>query len=164
MNHATAVEFATPTRIHVAVAVRDLEASLPFYRSLFGQEPTKVRHAYAKFEVADPPVNFTLNEHAPTGPRLKSPEHFGVQVKSTEAVRALQARLESSGIGTEVEDSVTCCYAVADKIWARDPDGHQWEIFVVTDADADTYARSPAVSAPVETQAERSCCAPDCCQ
>ena len=53
----SAVDFPTPTRLHVAIAVRDIARALPFYRTLFGQEPTKLRPDYAKFEVLDPPVN-----------------------------------------------------------------------------------------------------------
>jgi hypothetical protein len=26
---------------------------------------------------------------------------------------------------------VDCCYALQDKTWARDPDGNEWEVFVV---------------------------------
>jgi hypothetical protein len=25
----------------------------------------------------------------------------------------------------------TCCYAVQDKTWVADPDGNEWEVFVV---------------------------------
>ena len=25
----------------------------------------------------------------------------------------------------------TCCYAVQDKAWVNDPDGNEWEVFVV---------------------------------
>ena len=35
---------------------------MAFYRTLFGQGPTKTRPRYAKFEVAEPPVNLALNE------------------------------------------------------------------------------------------------------
>ena len=27
--------------------------------------------------------------------------------------------------------SVSCCYAVQDKTWVKDPDGNEWEVFVV---------------------------------
>ena len=49
---------------------------------------------------------------------------------------AATARMTSAGFGTESEEGVTCCYAVQDKVWAIDPDGHRWEVFVVTGADA----------------------------
>jgi catechol 2,3-dioxygenase-like lactoylglutathione lyase family enzyme len=156
----TAVEFPTPTRVHVAIAVRDVEASLPFYDTLFGQPPTKVRPGYAKYEVFDPPVNFSLNQHADVR-RATGPEHFGIQVKSTDAVAAVRARLERAGHATIAEDAVTCCYAVQDKIWATDPDGHRWEVFVVTDADAPVHSR-PAVAAMAAQ--EKPCCDPGCCR
>ena len=46
---------------HVALYVRDLDAAIARYRKLLGQEPAKVRHDYAKFEIADPPVILSLN-------------------------------------------------------------------------------------------------------
>ena len=49
-------------KAHVAIHVKNVEASVEFYRKLFGIEPSRVRHGYAKFDVANPPLNFTLNE------------------------------------------------------------------------------------------------------
>lgn len=147
------------TRMHVAIGVRDLEAALPFYRTLFGTDPTKLRPRYAKFEVLDPPVNFTLNQtdHGAVG--QADPQHFGVQVRSPEAVSEAHARLTAAGIATETEDGVTCCWAVQDKVWARDPDGHRWEVFVVTDPDAPVHGRQEDAAEDKET-----CCDPGCCQ
>lgn len=53
MNPESAVQFATNSRIHMGLAVNNLERSVAFYRTLFGQEPTKTRPGYAKFEVAE---------------------------------------------------------------------------------------------------------------
>lgn len=143
------------TRIHVALGVHDLEASLAFYRTLFQQEPTKLRDGYAKFEVADPSVNLTLNATAAaTGTR--GPEHFGIQVGSTAEVGAHHGRMRAAGFSTTSEEGVTCCFAVQDKFWAVDPDGHRWEVFVVLEADADAYYEPPEAA---ETDAE-PCCAP----
>src|SRR5438067_786384 len=44
MNHESAVQFQTESRIHMGLAVKSLERSVAFYRTLFGQEPTKTRH------------------------------------------------------------------------------------------------------------------------
>ena len=107
----SAVAFETPTRIHIAIAVTDVSRSVEFYRTLFGQEPTKLRDEYAKFEVADPPVNFTLNL-APGSSAPSMPQHFGVQVKSTDAVADAKARMDATGLPLDVEDNVTCCYSV----------------------------------------------------
>src|ERR1043166_8477380 len=38
-------------KAHVALNVKDVEASLAFYRKLLGIEPSKVRTGYAKFDV-----------------------------------------------------------------------------------------------------------------
>ena len=74
-----------------------------------------------------------------TGPNNVS-EHFGIQVKSTDAVREMAARLESAGLATLAEENVTCCYSVQDKVWITDPDGNRWEVFVVLDNDGASHA------------------------
>ena len=154
MKNESAVQFATDSRIHVALAVTDLEKSVAFYQTLFGRGPTKTRPRYAKFEVAEPPVNLALNEvGGPTGPN-NPVAHFGFQVKSTAAVEAVAARLKGAGLATAAEDAVTCCYAVQNKVWATDPDGNKWEVYVVLDNDAAHHRSS-----------QSACCAdrPDCC-
>src|SRR5687768_7901781 len=112
MKHESAVDFATNTRIHIALAVKNLEQSVDFYRVLFGQEPTKTRPQYAKFEVAEPPVNLALNESSvPSGPS-NAIAHFGIQVKTTCAVDEMIGRLMKSSQPAAIEEHVTCCYAV----------------------------------------------------
>jgi catechol 2,3-dioxygenase-like lactoylglutathione lyase family enzyme len=152
---SSAVEFATETRVHVAINVSSVERSLLFYQTLFGQEPTKIKPGYAKFEVAMPPVNFTLNENTPTAVSAGNLSHMGIQVKSTQAVLEAKQRFIEAGLTTFDEENVTCCYAVQDKVWVTDPDGNQWEVFVVLDADAESYH-------PVGANGEDSaCCAVD---
>ncbi|HET6574100.1 MAG TPA: ArsI/CadI family heavy metal resistance metalloenzyme [Fimbriiglobus sp.] len=155
MSNESAVEFETDSRIHMGLAVKDLERSMGFYRTLFGQGPTKTRPRYAKFEVAEPPVNLALNEvGGDTGPN-NPVAHFGIQVKSTAAVGAVAARLRDAGLATAAEENVTCCYAVQNKVWATDPDGNKWEVYVVLDNNAARHH---------STRSE--CCAdrPDCCE
>ncbi len=135
----SAIEFATTTRVHVSINVSNVERSLPFYTVLFGQEPTKLRSGYAKFEVAEPPVNFTLNENANFTPG-GTISHFGIQVKSTNEVLSAKERFVASKLTTFSEDEVTCCYAVQDKVWVTDPDGNNWEVFVVLEADAPVHS------------------------
>jgi catechol 2,3-dioxygenase-like lactoylglutathione lyase family enzyme len=155
MNHESAVQFQTNSRIHLGLAVKNLEQSMAFYRTLFGQEPTKTRPRYAKFEVAEPPVNLALNEvGGDTGPN-NPVAHFGIQVKSREAVGEVAVRLRGAGLETAVEDNVTCCYAVQSKVWATDPDGNKWEVYVVLDNEGKQYYST-----------QTACCAdrPDCCE
>ncbi|MCA9650118.1 MAG: VOC family protein [Myxococcales bacterium] len=183
MKTESAVEFPTPTRVHVALAVRDAARATAFYRALFGQEPTKVRPGYAKFEVLDPPLNLALNE-TPQAVAPPLPQHFGIQVQRHAGIDVVADRLRAAGYGGEVEGQVTCCYAVQDKIWFTDPDGHRWELFIVTEADSPVHSRgqvgprelaappccgpqaSASEPAPTETAQEASdepCCAPTCC-
>lgn len=144
MQTESAVQFATDSRIHLALAVKDLERSVAFYRSLLSQEPTKSRPHYAKFEVAEPPLNLALNEvGGATGPN-NPVAHFGVQVKTTEAVRRIARRLEEAGHQTVVEENIACCYAVQNKVWAADPDGNKWEVYVVLDNDGAQHRSSSA--------------------
>jgi len=154
-SRQSAIEFATETRVHVAIKVSNLDRSLPFYTTLFGQEPAKVRPGYAKFEVANPPVNFTLNE-TPGMTAGGTLSHMGIQVKNTEEVLAAKTRFQVAGLATFDEENVTCCYAVQDKVWVHDPDGTEWEVFVVLEADAPVHSanRQPA---------DADCCDTDCC-
>jgi catechol 2,3-dioxygenase-like lactoylglutathione lyase family enzyme len=139
MTHDTAVQFATISRIHMALAVQDLEQSVAFYSTLFGQGPTKIRPHYARFEVAEPPVNLSLNEvGGATGP-ANPVAHFGIQVKSTAAVQAMARYLTGAGLDPRTEEQVACCYAVQDKVWVTDPDGNAWEVYVVLKDDAAQY-------------------------
>jgi len=108
--------------------VTDVERSLPFYEALFGTRPEKVRDGYAKFSVAEPALNFTLNRGERTD-ALGAFNHAGIQVASTADVLAAKERLVSAGLAAFDEMDTTCCYARQDKIWVRDPDGTPWEVF-----------------------------------
>lgn len=141
----SAVEFSTRTRIHVALEASDVERSTEFYRLLLGEDPSKIRDGYAKFEPADPPVNLTLNRAPEARP---ASSHFGVQVKSTEAVQEAAERFRKAGYQTDAEDGVECCYSVQDKVWVSDPDGNRWEIFVVIDNEAPSYGQCCTIGEP----------------
>jgi catechol 2,3-dioxygenase-like lactoylglutathione lyase family enzyme len=117
-------------RPHLALTVTDVERSIPFYEALLGSPPAKVRDGYAKFEVADPALNLTLNR-GELGGDLGAFNHAGIQVESTEDVLAARLRLQKAGLATFDEMDTTCCYAKQDKIWVHDPDGTPWEIFTV---------------------------------
>ncbi|MGD9629361.1 MAG: ArsI/CadI family heavy metal resistance metalloenzyme [Pyrinomonadaceae bacterium] len=136
---------------HISLNVRNVEASVDFYKKLFGIEPVKFikgnttthsivkdqhgessekpRFGYAKFDVQNPPINFVLNEVAYTEGGTLS--HLGIQVESTDDVLKTRERWIGSGLLTVDEMKVDCCYALQDKTWARDPDGNEWEVFVV---------------------------------
>ena len=115
---------------HVSINVRNVAESIEFYRRMLGVEPVKVRTGYAKFDVQNPPLNLALNEM----PHLKSSgalSHLGLQVRSTDDVLAIKARWNEAGLAPRDQMQTTCCYARQDKSWVHDPDGNQWEVFVV---------------------------------
>jgi catechol 2,3-dioxygenase-like lactoylglutathione lyase family enzyme len=115
---------------HVSINVRNLEASLDFYRKMLGIEPLKVRTGYAKFDVQQPPLNLALNE-VPSLKDAGALSHLGFQVASTDDVLEFRARWAQAGLFTRDEMKTDCCYATQDKTWVKDPDGNEWEAFVV---------------------------------
>jgi catechol 2,3-dioxygenase-like lactoylglutathione lyase family enzyme len=145
-----ATESVKARKAHLAIHVSDVRASIEFYRKLFGIEPCKVRSGYAKFDVANPPLNFALNEGAHAGKGALS--HLGIQVESTADVLAVRQSWQERGLLPRDEMKSECCYALQDKAWVRDPDGNEWEVFAVLKDNL-----------PEKTVAEKSCSAPDCC-
>jgi catechol 2,3-dioxygenase-like lactoylglutathione lyase family enzyme len=114
---------------HVSINVRNVAESVTFYRKMFGIEPAKLRTGYAKFDVQNPPLNLALNEVPFNGRGALS--HLGIQVSSTEDVLAIREKWIGAGLTTRDEMQTACCYAVQDKTWVSDPDGNEWEVFVV---------------------------------
>ena len=117
-------------KTHVALNVTHLEKSVEFYQAMFGIEPVKHKVDYAKFDIANPPLNLTLNvaSRVQSGGALS---HLGVQVESTEDVQAAVKRFAEAGLDLFTEHNTDCCYALQDKVWLTDPDGNKWEVFVV---------------------------------
>ena len=114
---------------HISINVRNVTASIEFYRKMLGNEPSKVRIGYAKFDVQNPPLNLALNE-VPFNER-GALSHLGIQVGSTDDVLAVRMRWIDEGLITRDEMQTNCCYAIQDKTWVTDPDGNEWEVFVV---------------------------------
>ena len=125
----SSVDFPTRSRIHLNLVVSDLESSINFYRVMLGQEPTKVKSGYAKFETEDPPLNLALQED----PHGGANSHFGIQVKATSVIRHSMDRYHKAGFRLYNEGQTSCCYALQDKTWVVDPDGRQWEVYAVLD-------------------------------
>jgi catechol 2,3-dioxygenase-like lactoylglutathione lyase family enzyme len=158
-------------KAHLALNVRDVERSLEFYRKMLGIEPSKVRTGYAKFDVQHPPLNLTLNQ-VPFKER-GALSHLGIQVASTDDVLVMRERWAEAGLVTRDEMQTNCCYALQDKSWVHDPDGNEWEVFVVLEdnlqqtanccgTDAATEEKQPA-SATGSTAAQAMTETASCC-
>lgn len=159
-------------KAHLAINVRNVEQSIGFYRKMLGIEPGKVRRGYAKFDVQNPPLNLTLNEVVFNERGALS--HLGIQVSSTADVLAMRRKWEAAGLITRDEMQTNCCYATQDKTWVRDPDGNEWEAFVVlqdnlpetsacecgtTLAETEAEVAVSGTDTTPNVQASKSCCA-----
>jgi catechol 2,3-dioxygenase-like lactoylglutathione lyase family enzyme len=134
---------------HVSINVRSIEKSVEFYRLMFGIEPAKVRRGYAKFDIQNPQLNLAMNEVQFNERGALS--HLGIQVASTDDVLAIRERWNRAGLTTRDEMQTACCYAVQDKTWVSDPDGNEWEVFVVLEDNLPERASTTSTS----------CCSPD---
>src|SRR5215216_5832475 len=149
-------------KAHLALNVHNVERSIDFYKKMLGVEPSKVRTGYAKFDVQNPPLNLTLNEYSFSERGALS--HLGIQVSSTDDVLAMREKWVESGLITRDEMQTSCCYALQDKTWVRDPDGNEWEVFVVLEdnlAETAPCECGTKVEANVEAQASACCGAPN---
>jgi hypothetical protein len=154
-------------RMHVHVAVENLEHSIGFYSALFDAEPAVVKPDYAKWMLDDPRVNFAIS----TRGREPGLDHLGIQVENKNELHEVYARLRRAD-GTVIEQGETaCCYAKSEKSWIDDPAGIAWETFLTTgentdygDGSGEHEARVANVkaccarSAPVAPAVASACC------
>lgn len=117
------------SRVQLALNVSDLDASIAFYTKLFKTEPNKVREDYANFVVESPPLKLVLFANAGEPGTLN---HVGVEVESPDEVASAIARATDLGLQQEVQEHVSCCFAVQDKTWIHGPD-NAWEFYTVLD-------------------------------
>ena len=157
MSRTSSVEFKNATRIHIGLTTSDLDRAISFYSLLLGTDPVKRRKDYAKFEADDPSVNLSLKAGSiEQASALRG--HFGVQVKSTEAVKVAKQRFELAGVVFRNERDTVCCYSLQDKFWVQDPDGNAWEVFAVLD-DAKMLHSEPSECCITEAPTSAaSCC------
>jgi catechol 2,3-dioxygenase-like lactoylglutathione lyase family enzyme len=142
------------SRLQLALNVSDLDEAIDFYSRYFGLQPAKVQPGYANFAIDEPPLKLILMQG--TG-APGSINHFGVEVFSSEEVKAKTALLSAEGFAVEVEESTTCCYAVQDKVWVDGPDGTSWETYVVL-ADADVIAPGDGSCCATTASGATRCC------
>ena len=117
------------SRVQLALNVDDLDASIDFYKKLFGVEPHKTRADYANFIVENPPLKLVLIAN---GGEPGTLNHLGVEVASTDEVVAAAESAAAQGLSTTLQEATSCCYALQDKVWVHGPNT-AWEIYTVLD-------------------------------
>ena len=142
-------------RMHVHVAVEDLQRSIGFYSTLFAAQPAVVKSDYAKWMLNDPRVNFAIS----TRGRQPGLDHLGIQVENSTELNEVYTRLHQAG-GTVIEQGQTsCCYAKSEKAWLDDPAGIAWETFLTTGESTDYGDGTGERDARVAHA--KACCVPE---
>jgi catechol 2,3-dioxygenase-like lactoylglutathione lyase family enzyme len=139
-------------RLHVHVAVHDLQQSIRFYSALFAAEPAVKKHDYAKWMLEDPCVNFAIS----TRSAKVGLDHLGIQAENDEELEEIGARLAQADVAVMPQKGATCCYAKSDKYWTLDPQGIAWESFHTLDS-AFMYGEDARAR---EIPLKAACCAP----
>lgn len=140
---------ASVKRFHIHVGVKNLEKSVQFYSTLFGQKPSKLKEDYAKWMLEDPRLNFAISTRTGTD----GVDHVGIQVEESTELKEITERLRNADLNLFGEGETTCCYSKSNKAWVTDPSGVAWETYQNM-ADAEVYTERK--DAPDESE----CCAP----
>jgi len=141
------------TRMHIHIAVADLQQNIRFYSTLFGTTPTVSKPDYARWELSDPAVNFAISSRG-GAPGL---DHVGIQADDAAELAAIRDRLERAGFDGRRQDATACCYARSDKYWTQDPQGIVWETFRTME-NIQTFSCTVAADSCCVPVSGSSCC------
>ncbi len=144
-------------RLHVHVAVNDLNQSIGFYSALFAAQPSIVKSDYAKWMLDDPRVNFAISSRG----REAGLDHLGIQVEDAQELQEVYARLRVAGGEVVEQGDTACCYAKSEKSWIGDPAGISWETFL-TKGESTNYGDGTGENeARIAHEKKSACCAPE---
>ncbi len=141
-------------RLHVHVAVDDLQRSIVFYSALFAARPSVTKPDYAKWMLDDPRVNFAISTR---GGRVGL-DHLGIQAEDKDELREIYGRLHQADGNVIEQGQTSCCCAKSEKSWIDDPAGISWETFLTTGESTDYGDGSGERDARVVHS--QACCAP----
>ena len=148
-------------RLHVHIAVDDLQRSIDFYSTLFDAPPSVRKDDYAKWMLEDPRVNLAISARG-AAPGV---EHLGIQAEESGELADVYDRLKRADAPVLEEGETVCCYAQSEKSWVSDPAGVPWEVFHTT-GDSAVYGGGPELndgrlaSTPTGMAVGGACCAP----
>jgi hypothetical protein len=141
-------------RLHVHVAVNNLQHSIGFYSALFAAEPSVTKTDYAKWMLDDPRVNFAVS----TRGGQAGLDHLGIQVENKDELKEIYGRLHKAGGDVIEQGQTSCCYAKSEKSWIDDPAGISWETFL-TSGESTDYGDGTG-EREARTAHNKACCAP----
>ena len=138
-------------KMHVSLYVKNIEETRKFYQSFFGQEASKVEDKYCKFILEEPAliISFIENKNK-VQPYFG---HLGIQVDSIDELKSRLAKAKELNLVELEEEQTSCCYALQDKFWVKDPDGVAWEVYFFHE---DVKFNDPHY----ELKEDNSCCSP----
>lgn len=141
-------------RLHVHIAVADLQDSIRFYSALFAAEPAVLKPDYAKWSLDDPRLNFAISLRG----RKPGLDHLGIEVESGDELAEMNQRLTHAALPVTSQVGTTCCYAKSDKHWTVDPQGIPWESFHSL-SNVPLYGQDPAPAGATGS----ACCGDESC-
>ena len=147
-------------RLHVHIAVENLEQNIQFYSTLFGCQPSVQHEDYAKWMLDDPRVNFAISNRS----KHLGLDHLGIQAENEEELQTIKRQLDATQAPIEEQTGAACCYARSDKYWITDPQGIAWESFhslsdipTFNDQTVPSDGENPFACRPTENN-KSSCC------
>ena len=147
-------------RLHLHLAVEDLNQNIEFYSILFGCQPSVQHDDYAKWMLDDPRINFAISNRS----SKLGLDHLGIQVDEDQELAEIKQRLDTTQRPIETQEGAACCYARSDKHWITDPQGIAWESFhslteipTFNEADAPSDGENPFACRPA-ADTKSSCC------
>jgi catechol 2,3-dioxygenase-like lactoylglutathione lyase family enzyme len=143
-------------RLHVHVAVHDLQQSIRFYSALFAAEPAVKKDDYAKWMLDDPRVNFAISARGGKA----GIDHLGIQAENGAELEDLGVRLAQADVAITAQKGAACCYAKSDKYWTLDPQGVAWESFHTLDSVPVFGQVGRPRAAETRQPAQSACCGP----
>lgn len=145
-------------RFHIHIGVKNLNESIQFYSTVFGQRPSKIKDDYAKWMLEDPKINFAISTRA----NIVGVDHLGLQVEQEDELSKITERLKNADLGVYDEGTTTCCYAKSCKAWVKDPSGIAWETYLTME-DTEFFSEKSKSSnstccTPSSNKSKSSCC------
>lgn len=146
--------------MHVSLFVRDIKRTTDFYSKFFGQQPSKVKEGYVKYELEQPALIISFIAGEP-GSQFG---HLGFQVETKEELNDRLNLARGLGLVEKEEIGTACCYAIQDKYWVSDPDGYHWEVYYFhsdvefNDPRLDEKSGIGCCDLKTEEKAEAACC------